>query len=445
MSTGPNPSRTIPEGDRATKARSAIRGGVFAYFVDQFDIYLPAVVLVPAAIYFQPPDTSPETAAMLTALVFASTLVARPIGSAIFGHFADTVGRKRSTLVAVAGFGITTALMAILPGHTTIGLWSIGLLIALRFVGGIFLGGEYTTAIPLAMEWSPKRHRGVISGLVTGQAFLAYSVSALLTLGLLQIIPAGSLDSPYVQWGWRIPFVIGALLAAALFVFYLRAVEEPPTSRTPTTTRSPLLELVAGPHRGALLQVFVLMTGAWIAANMTTAVLPGLLGSRLQLSGTQTALVMMVLTAVVAVSCPFFGLLSQRIGRRRFFAGYGVVMLVVAAGAYALLVSQTQNLGVVIVLAVVVGLATFGVYGPIVAYLTERFPSAVRASGYGVGYSLALILPGFYAFYLRGLGEIVPAHLAPVLLIALGGVLVTVGGLVGPETKDVDMTDDRPG
>jgi MFS family permease len=371
--------------------------------------------------------------------VFASTLVARPLGAAIFGHFADTAGRKQTTLVAVAGFGVTTALMAALPGHASIGMWSVGILIALRFVGGIFLGGEYTTAVPLAMEWSPKHRRGPISGLITGQAFFAYAVTALLTLVLLQVIPAGDIDSAYVQWGWRIPFVIGAVLALLLFFFYKRSVSEPPTQRSASGQRSPLLELVTGPHRKALVQVFLLMTGSWLGANMTTAVLPGLLRTHLQLTSSAVSVVMMVVMAVVAVACPLFGLLSQRIGRRPFYIGYAVVTTVVGTGAYALLVTSTSSVGGALVLSLVVALSTFGGFGPIVAYLTERFPSTIRASGYGVGYSLALIIPGFYAFYIGGLGTVMPSHLAPVLLVAVAGVIAFCGALLGPETRDAEM------
>src|SRR5262245_45464787 len=116
------------------KVRAAVRGGTLAYFVDQFDIYLPIVVLAPATIYFQAANLSASTTALLSSLVFASTLIGRPLGAIIFGHFADTVGRKRTTLVAVSGFGFTTLLIACLPGHETIGMWSVGLLITLRFI-----------------------------------------------------------------------------------------------------------------------------------------------------------------------------------------------------------------------------------------------------------------------------------------------------------------------
>jgi hypothetical protein len=104
--------------------------------------------------------------------------------------------------------------------------------------------------------------------------------------------------------------------------------------------------------------------------------------------------------------------------------------------------ASNGGLGAALGWGVLMGVSTIGTFGPIAAYLTERFPTSVRSTGYGVGYSLALIAPAFYQFYLEQLGGFMPAHFAPALLIALAGVLISVGGFLGPETKDVDMADD---
>ncbi|MGW6458212.1 MFS transporter [Streptomyces sp. NPDC055078] len=420
------------------KARAAVRAGVLAYFVDQFDIYLPIIALAPASAYFRSADISTGSAALLNAFVFASTLIARPIGAMIFGHFADTRSRRKSTLVAVAGFGVTTALIAALPGYETIGIASVVLLIALRFIDGIFLGGEYTTAVPLAMEWSPRSRRGLVSGSITCTSPAAYAVVAAITLVLLSVLPSAGVDSAYVQWGWRIPFVIGALLAVVLFRAYRREVEEPDTERT-TEGSSPLAQLVRGEHRRSMIQIFVLMTGVWLACNAGLAVLPGLLDSHVGLTNTEVTVTMMIATGVTAVTYPLFGMLSQRIGRRPFYIGYGISVIVVGGPAYTLAMSLDGGLGTMIVICSVVSVFTIGTFGPIAAYLTERFPASIRASGYGVGYSLALIIPAFYAFYLDGLANIMPSEYAPVVLVVLAGVLISVGALAGPETKDVDM------
>ncbi|WP_246144735.1 MFS transporter [Actinacidiphila oryziradicis] len=442
MATEPVPGTA--HGPDMAKVKAAIRGGTLAYFVDQFDIYLPIVVLAPAMGYFQSASISAATASLISSLVFASTLVARPLGAMVFGHFADTVGRKRTTLVAVAGFGITTLLTACLPGYATLGAWSVGLLIALRFVDGIFLGGEYTTAVPLAMEWSPKHKRGLYASIITSTSPGAYVVIAALTLLLLQVIPSAGPHSAYLQWGWRIPFFIGALLAAGLFRYYQTQVHEPPTEHTGAKHKVPFVRLLVS-HPKALTQVFILMTGAWLATNMEAASTPNQLANHVMLSSKQVTLTMLVVNAVAMISYPVYGMLSHRIGRRNFYIGYGIGVTVFGAGSYALMMTSGHGLGAPLGYGVVLGLFTIGTYGPIAAYLTERFPADIRSTGYGVGYSLALIAPAFYVFYQRQLASVVPSHLTPALLIAIAGVLITVGGALGPETKDVDMSlDDAP-
>ncbi|GAF48325.1 MFS transporter [Rhodococcus wratislaviensis] len=420
------------------KARSAVRAGVFAYFVDMYDIYLPVLTLLPAAAYFSSADISPRVAAILSSLVFVSTFVARPIGAAVFGHFADRRGRKKMTLVAVGGFGVCTLLIACLPGYETIGIWSISLLIALRFLDGIFLGGEYTTAVPLAMEWSPKNKRGINGGIITSMSPASYSVLAVFTLVLLQGVPSGSLDSPYVQWGWRIPFAVGAVLAIGLFVLYSRSVEEPETERA-ASGKSPLLMLLTSEHRGALLQVFVLMTGIWFITYVTTAVFPGLLVSHLGYSSGRATAVLAIATAVAAIAYVGYGQLSQIIGRRTFYIAYGFLAVTAGSALFAAIMTAPMDFWMVVVAASGFALVTICSQAVIASYLTERFPSQIRASGYGVGYSLALIIPSFYAFYIEGLSEFIPNYLAPVVLIVIGGLLVAGAAAAGPETRDVDM------
>ncbi|WP_370962792.1 MFS transporter [Amycolatopsis sp. cg9] len=446
MSTPPSAAETAarpgtPHGPDPAKVRAAVRGGTLAYFVDQFDIYLPIVVLAPATAYFQAANLSASTTALLASLVFASTLIGRPLGAVIFGHFADTVGRKRTTLVAVGGFGAITLLTACLPGHETIGMWSVGLLIALRFVDGIFLGGEYTTAVPLAMEWSPKHKRGLYASIITSTSPAAYAVIAAITLLMLQLLPSAGLHSAYVQWGWRVPFLVGALLAAVLFRYYLKQVHEPPAQLTGEKHKLPLVRLLVKYPR-ALGQVFVLMTGTWLATNMEAAVTPAQLKAHLDLSSKQVTLTMLVINAAAALSYPLFGMLSQRIGRRRFYIGYGFAMVVLGAGSYTLLMASGGGFGAALGFGVLIGVFTVGTFGPIAAYLTERFPASIRSTGYGVGYSLALIAPAFYQFYLQQFDGFLPAHLAPGVLIVLAGLLISLGGFLGPETKDVDMADD---
>lgn len=203
----------------------------------------------------------------------------------------------------------------------------------------------------------------------------------------------------------------------------------------------PFLQLLAS-HPKALAQVFILMTGVWVALNMEASAMPALLKTHLLLSSKQVTLTLLVTNAAAAVSYPIFGMLSQRTGRRRFFICYGIAVLVLGSGAYWLMMTSGHGFGAPLGYGAAVGIFSIGTFGPIAAYLTERFPAGIRSTGYGVGYSLALIAPAFYAFYLRQLSGVVVGYLAPAVLMAIAGLLIFVGGLLGPETRDVDMNTD---
>ena len=411
-----------------------------AFYVDQFDIYLPVLVLASIGAYFAPTGVSETTAAVLAAMVFAATLIARPIGAAIFGNVADTVGRKRSTVVAMTGFGVVTLLIAAIPGSATIGGWSIGLLIGLRFLNGIFLGGAYTSAVPLALEWTPAHRRGLVAGRLLSASPAAYATLGILSFVLQQVMSSHGVDSDYARWGWRIPFVLGALLAFGAVLLYRRSVTESPTRRTQAGERRPLGELLVGRYRRQLMQVLILMSGVWLANNMVSAVMPQLLRSQLEFSGSQVSAISAINSFGLVIAFQVYGALSQWTGRRRFYLWYGAVMAVVGSCLYAVLMTSGAGPIQATVLTVLVGWATQGSFGPIAAYLTERFPARVRASGFGIGYSLALVIPAFYSFYLAGLGTVMPDYLAPVVLIVIAGALVTIGGALGPETRDANLS-----
>jgi MFS family permease len=423
--------------------RGALRGGIFGYFVDQFDIFLPVITLAPAMIYFNGEGTSPETIALFSSLIFVSTLIARPLGAAFFGHIADKTGRQLTTLIAISGFGAATLLMALLPGFETAGHLGLGLLIGLRFVGGFFLGGEYSVAIPLAMEWAPKKRRGPLSGMITSMASIANVSLAFLTFILLSLMPSAGHDSPYAVWGWRIPFFIGALLATFLFFYYRKNVHDAPGSEMAAKAENPIKSLFSGVHRRSLIQIFILMTGMWILSNLSNAVLTGRLKTDAHIPDQTVSIIMTIAPLVTACAFVACGFLSQKIGRRRFYRWYAVVITIVAPGLYvATMTVGVSNVVLAGMLAVLVQVTSLCVFAPVGAYLCERFPSSIRASGYGVGYSLAVILPAFYAFYIQALGNFMPDRIAVAAMICFAGILVWIGATMGPETKNVDLNDD---
>lgn len=422
------------------KGRKAVWGAFVGFFVDMFDVYLPIVVLAPATIYFVSSDLSAPATAIVSGSIFAATLVGRPLGAIIFGHFADAIGRRRTTIISITGFGVCTLLMGLLPGYQQWGVAAVIALIILRLVDGAFIGGEYSAANPLAMEYSPKEKRGLYAGIIQSGYPLAFAVISGITAVLLFLLPADGLNSPYVQWGWRIPFFIGAVLAFVMAAYFYFFVDESELFEASGGTESPLKTLFSGENLKNFLQVFVLMSGFWLSLNTVSAVLPGLLRSQVGLSNTNVTITLVIAYITVALAFVGAGVLSQRIGRRTLLMWLGGLMAVVGTFLYYLLIGTApDNLLMVILLTTIITVLVSSNWGLATSYINERFHTSVRASGFGIGYSLAVILPSFYAFYQAGLAAFMPFEYTVLVLLVIGGLLILGGAAWGPETKDVDF------
>ncbi|MCB8877736.1 MFS transporter [Acidisoma silvae] len=426
------------------KRRSAVKGAFFSEFIDMFDIYLPVVVLSPVLFFFQPRHLSPGVEAILASLVFITTLLGRPVGALLFGMIADRIGRRMASIYSVSGFGIITFLIALLPGYNSIGISSYFLLVALRFLDGICLGGGYTGAMPLAIEYSRKDQRGFVGGLIIAGFPAAYVTINLIAMLMFALFPLHGLDSPYARWGWRIPFVIGAILAGFLAFYYIFKVSESEIWKAEIGERPeklPFMDLLRGKSARNLAQVLILMSGFWLTQNIITIFVPTTLLSRfLHLSHLQLTSTLLMSYAVLFFSYIGSGLIGQRIGRRRFFVVMGPVIATVGAGIlYVLVSTDGLSLPVIMLLVCALSVIVTSPWGVIVTYINERFVTDVRATGFGVGFSLSVIIPSFYAFYMNWLSALMPFHLTPVFLLCIGGLIGMVGALMGPETRDVDF------
>jgi MFS family permease len=291
------------------------------------------------------------------------------------------------------------------------------------------------------MEHSPREKRGFCSAVINSAFPLAYASISLITMFLLFLMPAGGLDSPYVQWGWRIPFLIGAILALAFAVYYYFSVSESELWHGSEKTEAPLKNLFRGDNLKNFLQVFILMSGLWLSLQTVAAILPGLLGKPVGLSNTNVTITLVVGYLVLVPANLVAGVVSQRIGRRAFLIGAGVVMAVLATFLYYLLISTTpEDLLVVIPLATLILILVDSPFAIMPAYINERFQTGVRASGYGLGFSLAVVLPSFYAFYQAGLATFMPFDYTVLVLLVVGALLIVGGAAWGPETRDVDLS-----
>ena len=418
-----------------------MRAAFMGFFVDMFDVYLPIVALGPAMSYFQPATLSPALKSTLYFIVLALSLVGRPVGATLFGHYGDRFGRKKITLLSMGGFALVTLLIGLLPGYQTWGIGSIALLAFLRLVDGIFLGGEYTGANPLAMEYAPKEARGLWSAIIQAGFPVAMAAMSLITTGLLWLFPAEGIDSPYVRWGWRIPFFLGALLAGGILAYYVKRVPESEVWASAEKSKSPLKELFRGENFRRLMQVFVVMSGIWFTLNAITSILPGVLLTIRHVSDVVVTNAQIVANILLTAVFILVGVVGQKFGRRIILIAFGLAACTVGPFLYFVLMKAGYRSATeVIALVTGVNLCVTPVWAVLAAYINERFHTSVRASGYGVGYSAATIIPAFSSFYMLGLkGMGVSYAYTGIVILAAGGVLLVAGALAGPETKDVDI------
>ena len=418
--------------------RAALRAGVVGNWVDNIHVFLPLTALAPAMVVL----AGPAAAASTGSLIVVAMLFGRPVGGIVFGRISDRLGRTRTTRIAIAGTAACALAIAVTPTHEILGAGTIALILALRFLGGIFVAGEYSAAIPLAMEWSRPRRRGLMSGLILSmapwaQASIAFSVAMLLML----LGP-----DAYAAWGWRLLFVLGALASIGMLIYYSRQVTDAPVFHrrartTSTQPRAGLRDVLTGRWASTFWQVFLLMTGLWLLTNTTVLLLTGRLGSDTGLPATGVSIAIGIASIAQAVVMALAGHLSTRTGRRTLFMAWGLVAAVLGPLVWWLAVTS-QSFGRAAVLAAVLQVITVSAYGPVAAYLSERFPTEVRSTGYGMGYSLSLVLPALYPFYLPWLEALLGRNGSVMALIGLGGGLLVLGAALGPRLSPRDIEAD---
>lgn len=431
-------------------ARAALTGGVVGNYVDQLHIFLPLTALAPAL----PHLVGADAIAGAATLTIVATLLGRPFGAVVFGRLADRFGRTAITQLAIAGTAACTLAIACLPTHETIGIAAIGLVLLLRFLGGMFLAGEYTSAIPLAMEWSQPRRRGLFSGLIMAMAPWAQATIALATLGLLAVLG----PEAYAVYGWRLAFAAGGVASLLVLAYYHRNIADAKASQLlPADSAVPEAEetQAAGPgdrpaQRGSLRAVvlgrwarpfwavFLLMTGLWLMTNMVVIRMAAYLGeggSAAHLTAETVPVVMAAAAIAQALVMSVTGHISTLVGRRRFFVLAGIIAAIGGPVLYVLITQASTVAGITALVCLIQAL-TVTAYGPIGAHLSEIFPAEVRSTGYGTAYSASIVVPALFPFWLPALALLLGGQaVAVVAVLALGGIFVALGGVLSTRSQ----------
>ncbi len=421
----------------STRMRAIVVASVIGTTVEWYDflIYGTAAALVFNKLFF--PGFDPLMGTLAAFATYAVGFVARPFGGAVFGHFGDRAGRKTMLTLTMLIMGAGTFLIGCLPTYASIGVWAPILLIALRLLQGIGIGGEWGGAVLMVIEHAPAGRRGFYGSLVQ----VGFPLGIVASTGTFLYMSQAMNEADFLAWGWRLPFLLSAVLIALGLFIRLRLQETPAFAQVQKegVAKTPLLDVLLHQPRTFLIAVGMKVSEvAWV--YMLTVFSIVYATTRL---GLPRALILdgILLAAVAELfTIPLFGALSDRIGRKPIYVAGAVLSAALAFPTFWLL--QTRDPTVVVLTLVVVMSLTHGLmFGPQAAYMPELFGTRTRYSGASLGCQVSAALSGGFApIIAAGLlawaGATWPISL---YLIALAAITLTAV-LASRDTADLDIT-----
>jgi metabolite-proton symporter len=397
-----------------------------------FYIYATAAVLVFPSLFF--PATDPNSARLASLATFGVAFIARPIGSALFGHFGDRIGRKATLVVALATMGISTVSIGLLPGYRSIGIAAPILLALCRFGQGIGLGGEWGGAVLLAIENAPQ-HKRAWYGMFPQ---LGAPIGFFLSGGVFFLLSLALSDAKFIAFGWRLPFLASAILVAVGFYVRLTISETPIFKRALESGHQEKVPLVSvfRNHTKALFAGTLLCLATFVLFYLMTVFALSWGTSALGIPREKFLLMQLADISFFAVTIPISALIAER-GRRP-----AMLWITGAIFLFGLIMGRifgaTEPWGALVTMAL--GLALMGLtYGPLGTVVSELFPTSVRYSGSSLAFNFAGILGASLAPYIAtwlaknwGLPWVG-------YYLSLSAVLTFAGLLMVRETKDDDL------
>ncbi|QIE97781.1 MHS family MFS transporter [Pantoea stewartii] len=385
-----------PVNSRSKVVIASLVGTAIEFF--DFYIYATAAVIVFPHIFFPQGDATVATLQSLA--TFAIAFVARPIGSALFGHFGDRVGRKATLVASLLTMGISTVVIGLLPSYQSIGVLAPLLLALARFGQGLGLGGEWGGAALLATENAPAKKRALYGSFPQ----LGAPIGFFFANGTFLLLSWLLTDEQFMQWGWRVPFVLSAVLV--LIGLYVRvSLHESPVfakvQKEKKQVRVPIASLLSKHLTATILGTFIMLATYTLFYIMTvysmsygTAAAPAGLGI------SRNSMLWMLMMAVIGfgVMVPIAGLLADRFGRRKTMI---TITLMIIGFSFLFPVMLGSGSQALVMAFLLLGLSIMGLtFGPMGALLPELFLTEVRYTGASFSYNLSSILGASVAPYI---------------------------------------------
>jgi MFS family permease len=415
--------------------------------IEWYDFYifgvLAASVLPP--LFF--PGQDPLISLLLTLGTFWTGFLVRPFGAAVFGRVGDMVGRKFTFVLTISIMGISTVLIGLLPTYDTIGVAAPIILVLLRMLQGLALGGEYGGAAIYVAEHSPDERRGFYTSFIQTTATLGLLVALIVIVGIQLLVG----EEAFADWGWRIPFLLSTVLVAISLYIRMSLQETPLFQKLKDTGKTSTKPIVDSFRGGAWKLMLVALFGATAGQAVVWYT-----GQFYALTFLQSTLGIELLPASVIVGVAlvlatpfflFFGHLSDRIGRKPIIIGGCVVAAITYVPIYQAMMNFAEPFnGVVLTLLVFIQVVyVTAVYGPIAAFLVELFPTNIRYTSLSLPYHIGNGwfgggVPFIATFIVERTGATLSGLAYPIGVAILTAI---VGGFLVKETKDVKIWDEE--
>ena len=393
-----------PGQDQQQNMRRVAMTSLAGTSIEWYDFFLygtAAAVIFPKA--FFPQELPTMVLLILSFSTLAVGFLARPLGGIIFGHFGDRIGRKRTLVVALMMMGVATTLIGFLPTYASIGIAAPLLLVALRFIQGLAIGGQWGGAMLLVTESAPSDQRGWYGAYAQAGAPMGVILANLAFIG----VSSSMSDEAFMDWGWRLPFIASIVLIGISMYIQLK-IEDTEAFRSLSDAQSTDDKPAAAVERSPVVEAIrkypkriMLAAGAFLSVQVTFYILIafviayGMNSPSVELSRDTMLTAVLVAAAIMVPTQFYFSGLSDRIGRKNVYR-WGAIL----TGIWGFILFPLIDTGdpMMIGFAITMGLLFLGMqYGPQAAYFTELFSTEVRYSGASLGYQIGAILGGALA------------------------------------------------